>query len=92
MFLLLAASWIVLITLEVKAGFADPLKIVYGVSIPLAFAGFCWAWAPASWAKAKDGTVSKVRVFVLAIAATVVSVVIAVVLAVNYKFAIGGTV
>ena len=87
----LVLSWVVLITVEVKTGFTEPLKLVYGLSILLALGGFAWAWVPSAWARTGDAKVSKLRVGVLALISTVVAVGVSFVVAMNYKFAIGGT-
>ncbi len=86
----LLISWILLITLEVRAGIVDQLKVVYLLSLALAFGGFIWAWLPASWSRKGTGEISAVRVAGLAVAATVLAGAICLVAGVNYKLAIGG--
>src|SRR4029434_2659171 len=87
----LVLSWVVLITVEVKAGVGEPLKLVYALSILLAFAVFSWAWMPARWVRSGDAQVSMWRIGLLALASTVLAVGISVVVGMNYKIAIGGT-
>ncbi len=88
----LALSWVVLITVEVKAGVSGPLKLIYALSILLAFGGFAWAWLPAQWVRVVgDAQVSKLRVGLLALVSTLVAVGISLVIGMNYKIAIGGT-
>lgn len=86
----LVLSWVALITVEVKAGVVEPLKLVYFLSILLAFGGFAWAWIPAPWARTGDAQVSKLRVALLALVSTVVAIGISLVVGMNYKIAIGG--
>jgi hypothetical protein len=86
----LLVAWIVLVTIEVKAGIIGPLKLVYLASIPLSLGGFVWAWLPARWSRDSTGELSTLRVAALALMATAVAVAIAIVVGVNYKIAIGG--
>jgi len=88
---MLLVAWIVLVTVEVKAGIIGPLKLVYLASIPLALGGFVWAWLPARWSRNSTGKRSMLRVAALALMATAIAVAIAIVVGVNYKIAIGGS-
>lgn len=86
----LLLSWLILITLEVKAGIREPLKLIYALSILLAFGGFLWAWGSTQWVKGTDGQLSWPRIIALALVSTIVAMMVSLVVGVNYKFAIGG--
>ena len=83
--------WVLLVTIEVKTGVWEPLKLIYILSIPLTFGGFIWAWKPAPWARGSDTELSVLRLIVLALISIGITAYVSLTVSVNYKFAIGGT-
>ena len=83
--------WLVLIVLEVRGAKVDAMKPIYVVSLVFALIGFVWTWKVAPWVTRTTGDASLLRQLAGGVVTTILFILTIVVLGVNFKLLIGGS-
>jgi len=79
-------SWILLVYVEVKTGVSTVEKLLFLISLPIAFIGLWWANSPLFRASSHRAW----RIFGLVVVVWIAALIIGVALGVNAKFLFGG--